>query len=446
MPYAGIEQIGGKTLVWNQMVDSGTTSVATISGHKYYTLIDGTASIITSSGSAISIVDDSADMVCDLTLMFGSGNEPSTTADFTAIFGATHYAYNEGELLSAGVTEVVSRGKNLADYTNPDNLFVATTVTNRAKTSDTGGHVLINGARVTLIRTVQSDGLSIILGTLTANTAYILSVIPTNIDGYVYVEKVNGSVSDNFTVTRKFTLRFVNNTVTFTPNEDGIYEILFWSNNTNNISAENVRLESGSTMFTNTYPIPTAIRNLEGYGWSAGTVYNYVDFERKKFVKNVDRVVLNGTQTISDTNWQATENGCGWIYPYTLTNNKVKDYNDLPNIVSDKLLAKKYPELQQHNVGISTYNYNERGIVIWQNDISLNTATAINNYLSANPITVYYELATPVEVDISAYLTDDNLINVKSGGTLTFPNQHGDDYRLPVPSEEEYMIDLQSAL
>jgi hypothetical protein len=81
MPYAGLEQIGGKTVVWNQLVDSGTTTVSTISGHKYYTLIDGTASIVTADGTAITIVDDTADMVCDLTLMFGSGNEPTTTAD-----------------------------------------------------------------------------------------------------------------------------------------------------------------------------------------------------------------------------------------------------------------------------------------------------------------------------------------------------------------------------
>jgi hypothetical protein len=60
--------------------------------------------------------------------------------------------------------------------------------------------------------------------------------------------------------------------------------------------------------------------------------------------------------------------------------------------------------------------------------------------------TTYYPLNTPTETDISEHLTDDNLIEVEAGGTLTFPNSNGDDYRLPVPSEEEYMIDLQSAL
>ena len=66
---------------------------------------------------------------------------------------------------------------------------------------------------------------------------------------------------------------------------------------------------------------------------------------------------------------------------------------------------------------------------------------------SLTNVEMVYELATPIEVDISQYLTDDNLISVESsGGTLTFPNSNGDNYRLPVPSEETYMIDLQSAI
>jgi hypothetical protein len=305
MPYAGVEKIGGKTLVWNQMVDSGTTSVATISGHKYYTLIDGTASIITSSGSAISIVDDSADMVCDLTLMFGSGNEPSTTADFTAIFGATHYAYNEGELLSAGVTEVVSKDSNNA--------------------------------------TLQ------------------------------------------------------------------------------------------------TIPIPTAIRNLEGYGWSAGSVYNYIDYERKVFVQNVGSANLGS-------------------FDYDYIGGKFVTKTGIPNIVQNvpswsvfngvtvKYLADTFIHV--------LYNTTDKTIAVQSNtsgkiDIFDSAYTDTTTFKSAmNGVYLYYELQTPVETDISEYLTDDNLIQVDNGGggTLTFPNQNGADYCIPVPSDVTYMIDLQEAI
>jgi hypothetical protein len=116
-----------------------------------------------------------------------------------------------------------------------------------------------------------------------------------------------------------------------------------------------------------TYSIPASIQALEGYGWSAGTAYNYVDFERKVFVQNVgSRAYASGDES--------------------------------------------------------------------------------DNTVITDGTTTYYPLTTAVETDISQYITDDNLINVDSGGTLTFENQHGDDYRLPVPSEETYMIDLQEAI
>ena len=50
----------------------------------------------------------------------------------------------------------------------------------------------------------------------------------------------------------------------------------------------------------------------------------------------------------------------------------------------------------------------------------------------------YYPLTTVVETDISPYLTDD-LIQTKAGGTITFPNQNGTDFQIPVPSEIEYI-------
>ena len=54
--------------------------------------------------------------------------------------------------------------------------------------------------------------------------------------------------------------------------------------------------------------------------------------------------------------------------------------------------------------------------------------------------TLIYELDEPVETDISAYLTDDGLIEVEAGGTLEFPNQNGNDYRIPVPSAETFVV------
>lgn len=104
--------IKGKSLVWNQLVDTSTTSVYTISGRKYYTLIGGTASIVTGDGTPMSVTGG-VDMVTDLTLLFGAGNEPSTVEEFEAMFPADYYAYDEGSLLNLTAESVVSNGQTL---------------------------------------------------------------------------------------------------------------------------------------------------------------------------------------------------------------------------------------------------------------------------------------------------------------------------------------------
>lgn len=45
-------------------------------------------------------------------------------------------------------------------------------------------------------------------------------------------------------------------------------------------------------LYQTAYQIPEAIRNLPGYGWSAGTARNYVDYENKKYVQCVNSVDL----------------------------------------------------------------------------------------------------------------------------------------------------------
>ena len=47
-------------------------------------------------------------------------------------------------------------------------------------------------------------------------------------------------------------------------------------------------------------------------------------------------------------------------------------------------------------------------------------------------------------IDISDIMGDtfQDPLEVEAGGTLTFKNSHGDDYRIPIPSSEEYVISL----
>lgn len=54
------------------------------------------------------------------------------------------------------------------------------------------------------------------------------------------------------------------------------------------ISAGTEEVPVGDT----THQIPEAIKALPGYGWSAGTAKNYVDYENKRYVQCVDSVDL----------------------------------------------------------------------------------------------------------------------------------------------------------
>ena len=66
-----LEKLIGVSCAFNQLVNTGDTSINTTSGHKYVTKINNVWSII-SGGSAVTIVDDSSDMLIDLTACFGS--------------------------------------------------------------------------------------------------------------------------------------------------------------------------------------------------------------------------------------------------------------------------------------------------------------------------------------------------------------------------------------
>ena len=119
---AKIAKLMGNSIVWNQLVGSETTSVTIPSGHKYASFImtgegDEAAlvkSVGTSDGTPIG-VDPETDNVFDLTKMFTAGHEPSTIAEFTALFPLDNYAYNAGEVLPFAAEKLVTTGFNQWD-------------------------------------------------------------------------------------------------------------------------------------------------------------------------------------------------------------------------------------------------------------------------------------------------------------------------------------------
>ena len=175
------------------------------------------------------------------------------------------------------------------------------------------------------------------------------------------------------------------------------------------------------------YPIPEAIKALPGYGWSAGTARNYVDYENKKYVQCVNSVDL-GTK-----NWLMYKDG-DYPFFYSIGISAIRGG-------TLNFLCSKY---QYAKIGVTdnaTGLYVLESTVVRVRDTAYTDATAFKQAMQG--VMLYYELETPIITDISDLIPDDFLrnISVEAGGSITFKGSN-DDYRLPVPSEEEYVVKL----
>lgn len=176
------------------------------------------------------------------------------------------------------------------------------------------------------------------------------------------------------------------------------------------------------------HPIPEAIRNLPGYGWSAGTARNYVDYENKKYVQCVNSVDL-GTK-----NWRMYKDGDYTPFFYL---NAVSDIRG----GTSNFLCPKY---QYVKIGVTD---SASGLYVLENttvrvrDTAYTDAATFKQAMQG--VILYYELANPIITDISTLIPDDFLrnIEVEAGGSVTFKNSN-DSYRIPVPNEEEYIVKL----
>lgn len=364
--------------------------------------------------------------IYDLTAMFGSGNEPSTVEEFEAIFPNNYYPYNVGEIVSAGTEEVVEQGKNLFDYT--DKTYNGANVSKvengvihtKGSTITVLNIPTIIGSKYTLSFKVKSSGAN--QGGLRwslqkgKNTSYAH-------DSSLIKSEVGYAANTEYQAV-----------ATFVATTD------FVSLCTIMLMVYDVQLENGDTatdyspFYQTEHPIPDTIKALPGYGWSAGTAKNYVDYENKRYVQCVGSVDLG---TLS---WRVGDSVS--FETFQLKGQKLtKNYDIAPNILCSKYPTKTQNELWgKTNVTGITTNANVDGCV-HVNDTSYTDATAFKQAMQ--DVMLYYELATPIVTDISDLLTDDFLrnIEVEAGGSVTFKNSN-DNYHIPVPSEEEYIVKL----
>lgn len=187
------------------------------------------------------------------------------------------------------------------------------------------------------------------------------------------------------------------------------------------------------------YPIPEAIRALTGYGWSAGNAKNYVDYENKKYVQCVSSVDL-GT-----LDWEFNTTSAVGHHFYAPAKHLNFKYLGIFGTTVYNALCSKYRTIaRSSNVFVDKTLTIDGATVVSQiqvKDTAYPDATAFKQAMSG--VILYYEIANPVVTDISSLIPDDFLrnIEVEALGSITFKNSD-ENYRIPVPSEEEYVVKL----
>lgn len=481
LPFASLDMIGGKSVVWNQIakyptngnysnkglnysvsnfavtLNGTTTSQVTISfnttvhrksGHVYYlcgcpaggssssyyfcltgvvSLQNGDYRFDFGQGAICSAISDvsenTMDVVVesgvtvnnvifkpkciDLTVLYGAGNEPTTTDDerikFIEAYAEAHPEYNEGEIISADVDSVVSNGRNLWDEQWRNGFY------NRS------------GAFLQATDCICSKNPINVL----PNTTYYFT---GDVNNYVIYDDTDNVV--RFSDVRKFTTPYNAKYMHFYINSSygNVYK------NDICICKSTIERDGVYTPYREpiTTEIPSSIRNIEGYGWSAGSVYNEVDFVNKKFIKRV------GAVDMGTLDWQgnnASNDGKGYVHFVGGLNTAIGISKSLYNVITK--FSYNLQSAQWENISVGDYFIAPSFYLVYCD--TNQSVSACKKSLQG--VMMYYELAEPEIIDIADVF--DNSIEVEAGGTITF--HQPDSKCLPIPNQETFVVKVGDA-
>lgn len=146
--------------------------------------------------------------------------------------------------------------------------------------------------------------------------------------------------------------------------------------------------------------------------YKLGDIYDYIDFDRSKIVRNIGVIAFNG----SDDE--------GWCLSSTQYTNNIRFYT---SILGDStihlnllVLCNKFPYIKnmQGNDLMGISYTNTLDIQLDKSNLSTQDLTGFKTWLNKNPITVVYQLATPTEEDIpQELLTQLKQLQTYSGET-----------------------------
>lgn len=344
-----------------------------------------------------------------------------------------HSEVIDGEIVSAGVTEIVEQGKNLL---NADDYYASYKQSDGSYVNNSMGFANIN---IPIGKYIGK--------TLVATLKATVSAQPTS---FFWLARIDGArVESSYAKGERVPANTTGIAkLTFTPKTQKDTLSMTYGQGTGDVIVRDIQIELSDTptayapYHSNVYQIPEAIKALPGYGWSAGTARNYVDYENKRYVQCVDSVDL-GTLTWTYGNLPFGWSDNQWFSAPIQSIKVIPTNTRLANV-----LCKKYTTRCAYVADGNDFFRVDKSIGQHQGaarvtvlDTAYTDAAAFQQAMQG--VMLYYELANPIITDISNLIDDDFLrnIEVEAGGSVTFKGGN-DDYRIPVPNEEEYVVKL----
>lgn len=371
------------------------------------TLISGQRVSITFTSSYTGYVGlngssfDASDTITDITLNIGTND-----------LGYTEYFIG---LRDSAVSQIISSGGNLLVFDD-----VPETTVNGLTYSASNGIIYLNGTATA--KTLLAFTLINLIGSGTYSYSNLGSGV-NNSDSRLIMYTSGGAYANDL-------LNNATETLDLTT-EAGIIKFSISAGTYTNATIKPI-VVSGSTIPTTFKPyrgvittkaIPTEIQELDGYGLGVDDeYYNYIDFENKKFVKRVQKIVLDGSDD-EIFYMMSADNGNG-IANFNITLSSLGLSQYIANGTIDWYVANREEQLTiQSETTTEGVYLNQNTLFIRVKSTTANTIEGLKTYLASNPVEVVYAITTPIETDISDYLSDE-FIEVEEGGTLTFDNQY----------------------
>lgn len=389
---------------------------------------------------------------CDLTLMFGTGNEPTSTNDpriaWIEQYAASHQEYSDGELASTGVDEVTEHGRNLLVLTTNGGTSHGVTFTKR-----NDGCFVLNGTPdddiyfpISQISYPKGEYKLVGCPSGGGESSYKLGIF---MDG-VYFPSDTGS-GTQFSLQGEKRGPYVDRIeiglkVGFT-----LKNVLFKPMLTHDLTATYDDFVPYYAPVS--HPIPAVVQELPGYGWSAGTAKNTVERTadgKWQYVQRVGKVELDGTERLN--------------YYNSIERGLVATIICMPEAMPKEVIG--FCSLYKF-VKKSVWSGETENCVFFSGDktlglsIDLSTATSfgfdgtrdtipkmvkamLETYKSrGTPLSITYPLNTPIVTDITDLMGTDALnFEVEPGGSITMHNAT----ELPVPATIQYVEKLSEVI